>query len=160
MAWPTKVSPTCRGNHTAPVFFSDTDREVYLAMLLESCRSFKLDVWAYCLMTNHVHLIAVPRERASMAGAIGRCHMRYSRWINKQRAWTGHLWANRYHSSLLGDEHLWNAVRYVEQNPVRARMVAKCEEWPWSSTRPCTACASGCVIKQYHAVPRQRDRLA
>src|SRR5262249_38082651 len=126
---------THRGNHRGSVFFSEADREVYIAMLAESCRRFQLDIWAYCLMTNHVHLIAVPRARAAMAGRVGRTHMRSSRWINKDRAWTGHLWANRYHSSLLDGEHLATAVRYVEQNPVRAGLAACCEEWPWSSAR-------------------------
>jgi putative transposase len=117
------------------VFFEDEDREVYLAMLASACQRFELDVWAYCLMTNHVHLLAVPRQKLSMAAGVGRTHMRYSRRINTERGWTGHLWANRYHSSLLDNEHLWNAVRYVEQNPVRAGLVGRCEDWIWSSTR-------------------------
>jgi putative transposase len=126
---------THRGNHRAAVFFGDDDRDVYLAMLAEACRKYQLDVWAYCLMSNHVHLIAVPRAGPALAGGIGRTHMRYSRWINKDRGWTGHHWANRFHSSLLDGEHLLNAVRYVEQNPVRAGLVGRCEDWPWSSAR-------------------------
>jgi putative transposase len=126
---------THRGNHRGDVFFCEEDREIYLAMLADASERYRLDIWAWCLMTNHVHLLVVPRERTSLALGIGKPHMRYSRRINTPRGWTGHLWANRFHSSILDGEHLWNAVRYVEQNPLRAGLVSRCEEWPWSSAR-------------------------
>jgi len=68
-----------------------------------------------------------------MARAIGFAHMRYARRINRAHGWCGHLWANRYHSCALDEGHLWNAVRYVELNPVRAGMVPRAESYPWSS---------------------------
>ncbi len=86
-------------------------------MLAEGCGRFGVSVGAWCFMTNHVHLLVVPRERTSLALGIGKAHMRYSRRINSERAWTGHLWANRYDSGVLDQEHLCCAVRYVEQNP-------------------------------------------
>lgn len=86
-------------------------------------------------MTNHVHLIVVPKHDNSMALAIGRAHMRYSRRINHSHGWCGHLWANRYHSSALDWDHLWQAVRYVELNAVRAGMTLRAEDYHWSSCR-------------------------
>lgn len=86
-------------------------------------------------MTNHVHLIVVPERENSMAEALGRAHMQYSRRVNRDHGWSGHLWANRYHSTPMDDQHLWEGVRYVELNPVRARMVAHAEDYPWSSCR-------------------------
>ena len=68
-----------------------------------------------------------------MANAIGRAHMRYARWYNRQHGWSGHLWANRFFSTVLDPEHLWHAVRYVEANPVRARMVTRAADYEWSS---------------------------
>lgn len=102
---------THRGNRREAVFFDDEDRHVYLALLREYTERYGLAVWAYCLMTNHIHLIAVPQSEGSMALAMGRAHMRYARWLNRKRGWCGHLWANRYFSSALDDEHLWRAVR-------------------------------------------------
>lgn len=86
-------------------------------------------------MTNHVHLIVVPQREDSMARAIGRTHMQYARRVNRNHGWSGHLWANRYHSSPLDWDHLWQAVRYVELNPVRAKMAALAEDYAWSSCR-------------------------
>ncbi|MBX7245841.1 MAG: transposase [Candidatus Sumerlaeaceae bacterium] len=124
---------THRGNHRADVFFSLEDRDVYLRLLAEFAKKFGMDVWAYCLMTNHIHLIVVPRERDSLARAVGFAHMRYSRRVNQREGWTGHLWANRFYSTALDGEHLWEAVRYVERNPVRAGLAERAEDWPWSS---------------------------
>ena len=124
---------THRGNHRGKVFFSDDDREVYLAMLAEGARRHGVEIRAWCLMTNHVHFVAVGREKLSFANGIGRTQMRYSRRINTGRGWTGHLWANRFHSSVLDGPHLLAALKYVEQNPVRGGLVAQCQEYPWSS---------------------------
>ena len=124
---------THRGNHRGSVFFAEEDREVYVAMLAESVRRHGVEIRAWCLMTNHVHFVGVARERSSFANGIGRTQMRYSRRINTERGWTGHLWANRFHSSVLDGRHLLAALKYVEQNPVRAGLVARCEHYPWSS---------------------------
>ncbi len=126
---------THRGNLRSAVFFTQQDREIYLGLLEQHANKEGLAVWAYCLMTNHVHLIAVPEREDSMAEALGRAHMQYSRRVNRDHGWSGHLWANRYHSTPMDGEHLWEAIRYVELNPVRARMVVRAEEYLWSSCR-------------------------
>jgi putative transposase len=90
---------------------------------------------AYCLMSNHVHLIVVGRKSDSLARAIGNAHRQYSREINRENGWTGHLWANRFYSTALDDVHLWIAARYVETNPLRADMVASAVDYRWSSAR-------------------------
>jgi REP-associated tyrosine transposase len=126
---------THRGNRREPVFFHDDDRRAYLTFLREDSRRAGLQVWAYCLMPNHVHLIAVGEKADSMARAIGNAHRRYSRLINERHGWTGHLWANRFYSSPLGETHVWMAARYVETNPIRAGLADRPADYPWSSAR-------------------------
>ncbi len=86
---------THRGNHREPVFFSEAARRAYLVDLGEGCRRYGLEVWAYCLMENHVHFLTVPLSPGAMAGAIRLAHGRHARRVHKERGWTGHLWANR-----------------------------------------------------------------
>lgn len=126
---------THRGNRREAIFFHDDDREYYLALLSERAGRHGLDLYAYCLMTNHVHLLVLPGHEHSMARAIGEAHMLYSRRTNAEQRWSGHLWANRSHSTALDGEHTWNAVRYIEANPVRAGMVGTGDEYAWSSCR-------------------------
>ena len=135
VALETPYHVTHRGNHRSAVFFEDADRERYLALLAQHAKRYGMQVWAYCLMTNHVHLIVVGLQPHSLARAMGFAHMRYSRSVNQRLGWTGHLWANRFYSTALDGSHLWEAVRYVERNPVRAAMVARAEDYPWSSAR-------------------------
>jgi putative transposase len=94
-----------------------------------------LQVWAYCLMPNHVHLIVVVRDPTCLARTIRRAHGQYAQWVNARQGWSGHLWANRFYSAPMDDAHLWAAVRYVESNPVRAGLTAKAEDYRWSSAR-------------------------
>jgi putative transposase len=117
------------------VFLDDGDHRLYLELLREASQPAGVRVWAYCLMPNHVHLIAVGEDRDSMARGIGNAHRRYSRRCNQREGWTGHLWANRFYSTPLDDVHLWVAARYVKLNPVRARLVQRAEDYPWSSAR-------------------------
>ena len=124
---------TQRGNRREDVFFEDTDRRRYLLLMLEYSRAHALEIWAYCLMTNHVHFVAVPREPDALAATFKPVHMRYAQHVNRRLHTTGHLWQGRYHSCPLDDEHLWQAVRYVERNPVRAGLVTRAERYPWSS---------------------------
>ena len=126
---------THRGNHRREIFARDVDRRTYLHDLRSYADRFGMRVWAYCLMPNHVHIVAVGRERASISKAIGNAHRRFSRRQNATRNVTGHLWANRFYSTLLDEPHLWAAVRYVELNPVRAGFAAEATEYAWSSAR-------------------------
>ncbi len=124
---------TQRGNNQQDVFFVEDDRRVYLQFLREYAERYRLRIHGYCLMTNHVHIIAVPAVEDALANAIGRTHFRYSQYINQFHKRSGHLWQGRFHSCALDDTHYGNALRYVEQNPVRARMVRKAWRYPWSS---------------------------
>ncbi len=84
-------------------------------------------------MGNHVHLIASPPEENALAKCLGRTHVDYARWLNVRRGDTGHVWQNRFFSCPMDDRHTWEALRYVELNPVRAGMVRDAIAWPWSS---------------------------
>lgn len=130
---------THRGNRKQDVFFRVKDRRTYKRWLGEYSERYGLEVWSYCLMTNHVHLLVVSREGDSLANAIGRTHGRFAQWQNKRNKWSGHLWANRFYSTPLDQEHLWAAVKYVELNPIRAGLVEQAEDYEWSSAR-CHAC--------------------
>ena len=87
------------------------------------------------LMPNHVHLIVAPSDEDGLARAIGETHRRYTNFINARARWSGHLFQRRYGSVVMDEDHLIAAVRYVSLNPVRARLVARAEDWPWSSVR-------------------------
>lgn len=126
---------THRGNRRDPVFFSVEDRAEYLNILHDYCRRYGVEIWGYCLMSNHIHLVAVPSCVESLGLAIGRAHMKYARHANRRQRWWGHLWANRFYSTPLDEAHCWTALKYLECNPVRAGMVALPWEYEWSSAR-------------------------
>lgn len=124
---------TQRGNNRQDVFFVESDRDVYLDLLREHCEYFRVDLLGYCLMTNHVHVIAVPREEWSLAKAMGRTHWKYTQLINHLHGRLGHLWQNRFFSCPLDEKHAVAAMRYVECNPVRAGVVRVPWRYGWSS---------------------------
>ena len=132
---------TQRGNRREKIFFSDDDYDLYRDLLAEQCRKHGVAVWAYCLMPNHVHLILVPDGPESLARALGETHRRYSGVVNARLRVTGHLFQARFGSVVMDEVHLLAAARYVALNPVRARLVARAEDWKWSSAR---AHLSGC----------------
>jgi len=117
------------------VFDTGLDRKNYMAMLLEYKKRHSLNIWAYCLMDNHVHFVAVPKKSDSLALVFSKVHMRHAQRINFRRKQRGHLWQGRFFSAVLDEPYMWAAVRYVENNPVRAGMVEKAEEYAWSSAR-------------------------
>ncbi len=126
---------TQRGNRGLETFFGDDDYDAYLDLVAESCRKAATEVWAYCLMPNHVHFILVPSQEDGLRAALGEAHRRYSRRVNLRQGWRGHLWQERFHSFVMDERHLVACARYVELNPVRARLVARPGDWPWSSAR-------------------------
>ncbi len=126
---------TQRGNRRERVFFGDDDYELYRDLLASQCRKQGVACWAYCLMPNHVHLILVPDREEALARALGETHRRYASVVNARARVTGHLFQSRFGSVVIDEEHLAAAARYVALNPVRAKLVARAEDWRWSSAR-------------------------
>ena len=124
---------TQRGNRRLATFFSEADYAAYLELMTEWCGRCGVAVWAYCLMPNHVHLIVVPESEDGLRRGIGEAHRRYSRRINFREGWCGHLWQGRFASFPMDERYLMTAVRYVELNPVRARLCRAPWRWRWSS---------------------------
>ncbi|NLH42349.1 MAG: transposase [Planctomycetes bacterium] len=124
---------TQRGNNRQDVFFVDQDREVYLQILAEQAGKYGLEILGYCLMTNHVHVIAIPHAEDSLAKGIGRTHFRYSQYINRFHKRSGHLWQGRFYSCALDDRHLLLAMKCIELNPVWARLCRRAWRYEWSS---------------------------
>lgn len=126
---------TQRGNRRGDVFLDDEDREVYLRLLDRYSLAGGLALLAYCLMSNHVHLVVVPETLKSLSRVLGLVHMLYATYFNKKQGWSGHLWQARFFSSTLDEAHMWSAIRYVERNPVRAGIVDRAVDYRWSSAR-------------------------
>ena len=126
---------TQRGNRRLPVFFSDGDYRAYVALLAEGCAKAGTEVWAYCLMPNHVHLILVPSHEDGLRAALGEAHRRYTRHVNLREGWRGHLWQSRFASFPMDERYLLACARYVELNPVRAKLVRSPRAWKWSSAK-------------------------
>ncbi len=124
---------TQRGTDRQCVFFTNSDRDVYLDLLRTSAVQTNLRILAYCLMPNHIHLVTVPDAPDSLSVALRRTHGRYANYLNARRGRTGHLWQNRFYSCALDGAHLSVALRYVERNPVRAGLAERVEQYPWSS---------------------------
>ncbi len=126
---------TQRGNRRQQTFFKSKDYQAYLDLMSEWCLHYGVDIWAYCLMPNHIHLIAVPQTPKSLHLAIGEAHRRYTRRINFRKGWRGHLWQGRFASFVMDNTHLLACARYIELNPVRAKIVKNPEDWQWSSAK-------------------------
>jgi len=122
-----------RGNRRQPVFFSTADYKAYLRLMAMWCQKEQVEVWTYCLMPNHVHLVAVPENEQGLARAIGEAHRRYTVRVNQRENWRGYLWQGRFSSYPLDEQYLLAAVRYAELNPVRARLVEQPWQYAWSS---------------------------
>jgi len=124
---------TQRGCGRRQTFFTDHDRETYLRLLTRYAEQYEIELLGYCLMSNHVHVIATPRHENSLANAFGRAHADYARYANVLLGSCGHFWQERFYSCALDGCGSWNAVAYVERNPVRAGMVEDAADYPWSS---------------------------
>jgi putative transposase len=126
---------TQRGNRQQTIFFSDADRRRYTELLSEACTLHETRCLAWCLMDNHVHLILVPSTADGLRATLSSTHTRYAQRINHEQEASGHLFQGRYASYVMDDAHLMMAVRYVENNPVKAGLVSRAEDWKWSSAR-------------------------
>ncbi len=124
-----------RGNRSQRVFFGEADKAFYAKLLKGHGEKAGLSFLAYCLMDNHVHLIVVPKTEASLAEGLGEAHRKYTTIVNFREDWRGYLWQGRFSSFAMDEIHFYRAVRYVERNPVRAGIVARAEDYPWSSAR-------------------------
>jgi len=124
---------TQRGVDRRETFSDDGDRRTYLQLLQQNLSETETRLLGWCLMTNHVHLIAVPEREDSLSVLLRRVHGRYAQYYNVRAGRTGHLWQNRFFACVLEASHLWTALAYVERNPVRVGIVSTAEEYPWSS---------------------------
>jgi putative transposase len=123
-----------RGNNRDVVFAADEDYRFFLECLGDAAERQGLLVHAYVLMTNHVHLLATPKSEKSIPGTMQSVGRRYVQYFNHCYGRTGTLWEGRYRATLIDSEgYLLTCMRYIELNPVRAGMVERPEDYPWSS---------------------------
>jgi putative transposase len=130
---------TQRGNARQFILATDVEREVYLDLLRKYIELYALALLGYCLMSNHVHLVTIPRATDALAVALKQTHGRYAAYWNALHGSSGHVWQGRFYSCPLDRDHLWIAMRYTELNPVRAGLAPRAEMWPWSSALAHTA---------------------
>lgn len=124
---------TQRGNRGMQVFLDDEDRQTYLDLLREYCSRYKVYVWAYVLLPDHIHLVLVPINRQALGQAMRETHTAYAHYFNRKTQERGHLWQGRFSSCVLDETSLWAAVRYLERNPLRRAIASRPEAYPWSS---------------------------
>jgi putative transposase len=148
---------TQRGNRRERTFFEDGDYALYLDLLADAARRHGVEVWSYCLMPNHVHIVAVPRDADGLGRAFRHVHRHYTGFVNARARVTGHLWQGRFSSVAMDEPHLYAAFRYVALNPVRARLVARAEDWSWSSVRAHLAAKDDHVVTVAPALERVGD---
>lgn len=124
---------TQRGNNRQDVFDTAADRRIFLDLLAKYAQMHSVSILGYCLMTNHYHLVLVPKAEDSLARSIGRLEADFARYVNVRRGAAGHLWQARYFSVPMGLPHRARALAYMERNPVRAGLVSRAEDYAWSS---------------------------
>ena len=124
-----------RGNNRKNILEEAEDFSTYCYLINKYAEKYCVSVIAYCLMNNHVHFIMIPKERTGISRLFNTVHMRYAQYKNFKKKTSGHLWQGRFFSCLCDDDHLYCAIRYVEQNPVRANMVVYPWEYEWSSAK-------------------------
>jgi len=115
------------------LFSSDKDRVYYLQLLSQYARKYKLDVLAWCLLKDRVHLVVIPQAKDSLAKAVGRTHFSYAQYKGKKQQGDGKIWRNRFQSCSLDETWLWTAVQSIERMPVQDKLVRKAEKYAWSS---------------------------
>ena len=151
---------TQRGNRREKTFFEEGDYALYLDLLAQAAERTGTAIWSYCLMPNHVHIIAVPPDADALASTFRYVHRHYTGFVNARQRWTGHLWQGRFSSVAMDEAHFVTALRYVALNPVRARLVARAEEWRWSSTAALIAGEDDHVVTVAPALERVGDFAA
>ena len=140
-----------RGNNRDATFFAEQDYLFYLECLHDATQRYKVNVHAYVLMTNHVHLLMTPVNTDSISLTMQSVGRRYVQYINKEYRRTGTLWESRHKSSLVdAEKYLLTCSRYIELNPVSANMVKHPAEYRWSSYR-CNAQGQSCKLISPHS---------
>jgi REP-associated tyrosine transposase len=148
---------TQRGNRRAQTFFEQGDYALYRDLLCEAARKAEAEIWCYCLMPNHVHIIIVPSDEDGLRRTFADVHRRYTGYVNARMRVTGHLWQGRFGSVVMDEEHLAHAVRYVSLNPVRARLVEWAQDWPWSSVAAHLSGRNDALVKVAPVMQRYGD---
>jgi putative transposase len=123
------------GNYDQSVFETEADFRCYHGWISEYSQRYVVDLWAYCLMPNHVHFICVPKAEDALARMFNTVHMRYAQYFHGKKGLKGHLWKGRFLSCILDDRSVFEEVRFIENNPVRSGLVTRAEDYPWSSAR-------------------------
>ena len=126
---------TQRGNYRQDIFVDDTDRDKYLSLLHKESNKYGLKLLAYSLMSNHVHFIGMPKNEESLGNVFKYVNMKYSQYFNRKIGKGGHLFQGRFFSSVMDERYTLACARYIERNPVRAKMVKRPQGWQWSSAR-------------------------
>ena len=127
---------TQRGNNRAAVFFDDEDRQMYLKLLSGHAQRYHISIWAYCLMDNHIHLLAVPETETALSRGIGLTNLMYTQYLNRKLKQSGRIWQNRFFSCVVeNDQYLWSVARYIERNPLKIDLATSAELYRWSSAK-------------------------
>ncbi len=148
---------TQRGNRQTDVFFCDKDKDYYLELLQEYTTKHQVKVLAYCLMTNHIHLILQPATADGLQKVLKPLHMRYSQYINKQQNTSGILWQGRFFSCALDEKYTYYAFAYVENNPVKANMVKNAQDYFYSSAKFHLGLGKNSLLTEYDIGVRQDE---
>ena len=148
---------TQRGNHREAVFFNDRDYRAYLELISDAAKASGTEIWAYCLMPNHVHFIMAPTHPDGLRATFAEAHRRYSARIHARLKLTGHLWQGRFSSTVMDERHLIAAARYIAMNPVVAGMARRARDWKWASTRAHLAGADDDIVATEPILTRTPD---
>jgi putative transposase len=148
---------TQRGNRRERTFFEEGDYALYLDLLAEAAHRARAELWCYCLMPNHVHVVVVPSDVDGLRRTFRHVHRHYAGFINARMRVTGHLWQGRFGSVAMDEAHFVNALRYVSLNPARAGLVKRAGDWRWSSVRAHLAGEDDHVVKVAPALERVGD---
>ncbi|MBN2866843.1 MAG: transposase, partial [Thiotrichales bacterium] len=152
-----------RGNNREPIFYDEADYLFYLDKLQQACQKHLCQLHAFVLMTNHVHLLITPNAENAISKAMQMIGRYYVQYFNQRYQRTGTLWEGRYKATLIDSEsYALSCYRYIELNPVRAKMVEHAAQYPWSSYR-CNAMGESCDLITPHPLylslaPSQAER--
>ena len=125
-----------RGNNKQLIFYNDKDRCQYLTLLKKYSNECDCAIHAYCLMSNHVHMLIVPKYETSLSKTMQKISLVFTQYLNRVYKRTGRLWECRFYSSIIdNNDYLFTACRYIERNPVRANIVKSPLAYKWSSAK-------------------------